>query len=132
MPIVVGYRDNPEGRAAISRAVEEATLRGQSLVVLHTEHEESGEDHGATDAEVVALRARLDETGLEYEVRTEGRDRDVAGALIDLAVERDAALVVIGIRKRSLVGKFLLGSTAQRVLLDAPMPVLAVKSDERD
>jgi nucleotide-binding universal stress UspA family protein len=42
----------------------------------------------------------------------------------------DAELLVIGIRHRSPVGKLLLGSVSQRLLLECPKPVLAVKPDE--
>ena len=42
----------------------------------------------------------------------------------------DAELLVIGIRHRNPVGKLLLGSVAQQLLLECPKPVLAVKPDE--
>ena len=55
-------------------------------------------------------------------------------ALVDAGyagVQDGAELVVIGMRHRTAVGKFLLGSTAQRILLDTPCPVLSVKADSR-
>ena len=48
--------------------------------------------------------------------------------LIVVAEETDASLIIIGLRRRTPVGKLILGSNAQRVLLDAPCDVLAVKA----
>ena len=48
--------------------------------------------------------------------------------LIRAAQETDAELIVVGLRHRTAVGKLLLGSYAQRVLLEADCPVLAVKA----
>ena len=48
---------------------------------------------------------------------------------IGIAETADADLIVIGLRRRSPVGKLILGSNAQRILLDAHCPVLAVKAD---
>ncbi len=55
---------------------------------------------------------------------------DPAEDLINVAGEVSADFIVIGLRRRSPVGKLILGSNAQRILLDAPCPVLAVKAAE--
>jgi nucleotide-binding universal stress UspA family protein len=80
------------------------------------------------DDDLVDLRDTLDSTGVDYDVRRTGSDQNAAEALVAVAQESDAALIVIGLRQRSLVGKLLMGSNAQRILLDAPCPVLSVKA----
>ena len=52
---------------------------------------------------------------------------ELAEAILGLATSEQADLLVIGSRRRSPVGKLIMGSTVQRVLLDAPMPVLVTK-----
>ncbi|HZD05134.1 MAG TPA: universal stress protein, partial [Longimicrobiales bacterium] len=51
-----------------------------------------------------------------------------ARQVIKIATERDCRMIVLGVRQRSRVGKLLLGSVAQEVLLSAPCPVVAVRS----
>jgi nucleotide-binding universal stress UspA family protein len=116
--IVVGYSSRPEGRAALRRALTEADLRGAALVVLH-----------GPDDDLVELRTDLEAAGVAYELRAPTEGSDAAEDLIELAEDTDAAFIVIGLRRRSPVGKLLLGSNAQRVLLDASCPVLAVKAE---
>ena len=53
---------------------------------------------------------------------------EAAEDLVSVAESHDAELIVIGLRRRTPVGKLILGSNAQRILLDASCPVLAVKS----
>jgi len=48
-------------------------------------------------------------------------------ALVQFARENEIDLIIVGVRRRSKVGKILLGSTAQYVILNAPCPVLTVK-----
>ena len=51
----------------------------------------------------------------------------VAEALVRYARENDIDEIVIGLRRRSQLGKLLFGSTSRQVILDAPCPVLSVK-----
>ena len=117
--IVVGYSSKPEGRAALLRAIAEATLRHSSLIVVHT----------SPDDELAELRSELESSGVAHEVRQAPDALDPAEELISTADGSAAEFIVIGLRRRSPVGKLLLGSNAQRVLLDASCPVLAVKAD---
>jgi nucleotide-binding universal stress UspA family protein len=75
------------------------------------------------------VKSRLDEAGVEHEVRQLVRGFEPSEDLIGIANDVSAELIVIGLRRRSPVGKLILGSNAQRILLDAKCPVLAVKAD---
>jgi nucleotide-binding universal stress UspA family protein len=131
-PIVVGYIDTPEGAAAGDRAILEAKHRGAVLVIVNSQRGGSGLDREtvlALEANVEKLAQRARDEGVDVKIRQLVRDADPASDLIDVANEEGADLIVIGLRKRSPVGKLILGSNAQSVLLDAPCPVLAVKAD---
>lgn len=131
--IVVGYVPKPEGRAALRRAAEEALLRNASLVVVNSHRggrEYDREDAIQSEAELDEIKAELGKAGVQHEVRQLVRGMDPAEDLVNVATEVGAEFIVIGLRRRSPVGKLILGSNAQRVLLDAPCPVLAVKAEE--
>ena len=129
MVIVVGYVPKPEGKAALDQAIEEAKLRGGRLVVVNASRGDALVDAGyAGVQEIELVKSRLAESGVEFELRQLVRGHEPADEVVDLAEELGAELVVIGMRHRSAVGKFLLGSTAQRILMDARCPVLAVKA----
>lgn len=117
--IVVGYSARAEGRAALTRALSEARLRDAALIVVNT----------SPDADVAGLVEQLTASGLGYEIKTATDAQDSAEELIRTAETAEADFIVIGLRRRSPVGKLLLGSNAQRVLLDAACPVLAVKAE---
>ena len=116
--IVVGYSPRAEGRAALQRAVSEATLRGSTLLVVHT----------APDAELRDLEEQLAAAGVPHRIQPVRDSLDPADEVLKAAESSNAEFIVIGLRRRSPVGKLLLGSNAQRVLLDAGCPVLAVKA----
>ena len=83
-----------------------------------------------TEAQLQEVRDQLKDSGVEHEIRQLVRGMDPAEDLISVAEEVSADFVVIGLRRRTPVGKLILGSNAQRVLLDATCPVLAVKAAE--
>ncbi len=116
--IVVGYSSKPEGRAALSRGLDEARLRDSSLIVVHT----------LPESEVTELDQELAASGIDHEIRRATDELDPAEEVIASAEATNAEFIIIGLRRRSPVGKLLLGSNAQRVLLDASCPVLAVKA----
>jgi nucleotide-binding universal stress UspA family protein len=133
MTIVVGFVPRAEGRAALRRAAEEARLRSTRLVVINSSRggrELDDEDAVRSEKELAEVRASLDTEGIEHEVRQLVRGNDPAEDLIAVAEETGADFIVIGLRRRTPVGKLILGSNAQRILLEAPCPVLAVKANE--
>ena len=129
MTIVVGYLATREGRAALDAAIAEAESRStRLLLVLSDKNAPSTLEATAEQARgVEEIRRELEERGLDFDIREVTVGRDVAEDLISAAEESAGTLIVIGLRRRSPVGKLILGVNAQRILLDAPCPVLAVK-----
>ena len=131
--IVVGYVPKAEGRAALRLSASEAQLRGSSLLVVNSHRggrEFDRDDAVESEAQLEEVRKTLEELGVAFEIRQVVRGLDPAEDLVKLAEEVSAELLIIGLRRRSPVGKLILGSNAQRILLDAPCPVLAVKAEE--
>ncbi len=131
--VVVGYVSKPEGDAALSQAIEEAKLRGSKLIVVSSHRGgEQFDDTASHEAEVSLekVNQQVRDSGVEHEVRQMVRGFEPAEDLISIAEANGAELIVIGLRRRSPVGKLILGSNAQRVLLDAHCPVLAVKATD--
>lgn len=128
MSVVVGYVSTPEGEAALATGLAEAERRGARLIVVLSDRGRFGAAAGASDDEADELRARLTDARVQVEVRVTTRGRDVAEDIVGAAEEVDAQLIVVGLRRRTPMGKLLLGSNAQRILLDAACPVLAVKA----
>jgi nucleotide-binding universal stress UspA family protein len=130
--ILVGYVPTPEGEAALAAAATEAELRGASVLLLNTSRGDAYIDARYANAdELAAAEAALRERGIEVTIQQAVSSSDVAGELLKAAAAEEVTLIVLGLRRRSPVGKLILGSTAQRVLLESPVPVLAVKAPAR-
>ncbi len=127
MPVVVGYLSTPEGEAALRAAVREAELRQTTISVIV-----GARGLGAAmerDRMVHEVGKLMEGHNIEFEVTEDNGEGDIAEVICDTAAQADAQLIVIGLRRRSPVGKLILGSNAQRILLEAHCPVLAVKAE---
>src|SRR3954452_3826340 len=117
MSICVAVTDNDEGAAALSAAAIEAFQLGVKLVAVNLTSSE--------------LDTSAIPKGVQYEIGVSRgpKDLDEVEQVLEVIEGRaDVTLLVVGVRKRSPIGKAVLGSIAQRLILDATVPVLAVKA----
>lgn len=132
MSILVGYVPSPVGEAAAEAAIAEAKLRGEELLIVNSSRQGAlVEKMVATPADLKRLAEASTAAGVSATVLQPSHTDDLAEEILDLARAHDVSLIVIGLRQRSQVGKFIMGSVAQRILLQADRPVLAVKPAAR-
>jgi nucleotide-binding universal stress UspA family protein len=128
MTVVVGYTPTPLGRRVLAAAIDEAARRDVELVVVNSATGASYADKGlAPQVELDQTVADAQARGVKAQVQQVTDALAPAQTLLDEAERANAELIVIGLRSRSRTGKFLMGSTAQTVLLGAPCNVLAVR-----
>lgn len=128
MKILVGYIPTPEGIAAVDYAMDYAKSTGGSLTVLNTGKAGNyASDQFASAQDIDALEAQIAQLGLSYDIRRPTDGLPASDSMLSVAEEIDADLIVIGLRRRTPVGKLITGSTAQAILLGADCPVVAVK-----
>jgi nucleotide-binding universal stress UspA family protein len=131
MSIIVGFVPTPAGEAALSAGIAEAQLRKQDLVIVNSAREGALVDKSVAPVDVLAQASRrAAEAGVKATVIQPPYQHDLADEFLEVAREANASLIVIGLRHRSQVGKFILGSHAQRILMQADRPVLAVKAGD--
>ncbi len=115
MTIVIAGTGSPESAAAHRAALSEAALRGENLVYFSLDGTEPDPSEAGN-------------AGVEVSVEhAQERGRDAVGDLLDHAERMGATRIVVGVKHRSPVGKLLLGSAAQQLILEARVPVLCVK-----
>lgn len=124
MTVVAVHSANPPGQAALQLAAEEALLRAEDLVVVSTES--TAPTLGALRQLLGSTSDALETAGLHVSIEASPLS-DPSDAVVQVAQIHEARLIVIGLRRRTPVGKLILGSIAQRILLEATCPVLAVK-----
>jgi nucleotide-binding universal stress UspA family protein len=129
MTVLLAYLPTPEGDAALAAAIEEARRRDTGAVVVHVPRPADAASSPYSVEQVLdAVLARFADAGVAAELREVPPGSDTADTLIDVASGTGADVVVIGLRRRTAVGKLVLGSTSSRLLLGLDCPILAVKA----
>jgi nucleotide-binding universal stress UspA family protein len=129
--VVVGYVPDATGYLAVSEAAREARWRETDVVVVNV-IDSAGftRPTAADELDLDALTARLATEGVTHRVEHMDIGNGTASdAILGVAADVGADLLVVGMHRRSPVGKALLGSNAQRILLNASCPVLAVRAE---
>jgi nucleotide-binding universal stress UspA family protein len=130
--VLVGYIPTPEGVAALDYAIAYAQQNSARLTVVNTGKDgDYAHPQYATAEDVDTIDDLLATKALEHTIVRPTDGKPAAEALLDTATAVGADVMVIGIRRRSPVGKMLSGSTAQAVILRADCPVIAVKPSHR-
>ncbi|OIP14385.1 MAG: universal stress protein UspA [Comamonadaceae bacterium CG_4_9_14_3_um_filter_60_33] len=129
MTILVAYVPRPEGQAALDKGIEIATRRNEPLVVVNASPGGTKIDPSAIDVvDVERVERLLKNSGLNAELKQFVRGKSAVEEIESLVESLHVSVLVIGLRKRSPVGKLIMGSVAQEILLTVPCPILAVKA----
>jgi nucleotide-binding universal stress UspA family protein len=129
MTILVAYVPRPEGQAALDKGIEIAKRRQEHLMVVNAGPGGSGEDASLADVQdCERVEQLLAESGLSAEFKKFVRGKSAVEEIEAAVATLPASLVIIGLRSRSKVGKLIMGSVAQDILMSVPCPVLAVKA----
>jgi len=129
MTILVAYVARPEGQAALDKGIEIATERKEDLVVVNAGHGGQHEERGVLNGyEAENIQERLTALPIKAEFKQFVRGKNAVEEIKALVEQLHVSMLIIGLRGRSPIGKLLLGSVAQEILISAPCPVLAVKA----
>ena len=129
MTILVAYVPRPEGRAALDKGIEIATRRNERLVVVNAGPGGRQEDPSIVNGyEAERVEERLATLPIEAEFKQFVRGKSTIEEIEEMVAALQVSVLIIGLRKRSPVGKLLLGSMAQEILMNVDCPVLCVKA----
>lgn len=130
MKILVGYDGSNSAKDALALAKQHAAAFNAKVFVVASLM--GGSATHATDVEhanenLEFARSLLEEADIPCEAKLLVRGMSPGEDLIDFAKEQSVDEIIIGIKRRSKVGKLLFGSNAQYVIVKAPCPVVTVK-----
>ncbi|MDF3312040.1 universal stress protein [Rhodococcus sp. T2V] len=131
MNYVVLLNDRPESQAALQWTLDTAVdlAADPAEVTVHIVLAGSGDSPAGPNYTSPALASHAEDhltaAGVKYELHS--AEADLADQVVTIATAAGADLIALGLRRRSATMKLILGSHTQRILLDAPCPVVTVK-----
>lgn len=130
MKLLVGYDGSAACRAALDVAIWHAKAFQAKVYVVASMIKGTEEDQKSIqqmELELEERRIEVEKQGVPCETHLLIRGMPPGEDLVNYIQEQQIDEVVIGVKRRSKVGKLLFGSTAQFVILKAPCPVVTVK-----
>jgi len=128
--ILVGYDGTGTANAALELARDCARAFESKIFVTHSlvgGSETKVEEVKSAEEELQKAENYYEKENIPCETHLLIRGMIPGEDIVQFAKENEMDLIVIGVRRRSKVGKLMFGSTAQFVILEAPCPVLTVK-----
>lgn len=135
MSILAAIDRDPGIEKVIETATELANGLEEDLVFLHVTSEGDNVDRARSEVEDAIERVIGSLEGVDLRLMEAKSRRDVpsgrmADRILDEADKVNARYIIVGSRKQTPVGKVMLGSVAQLVLLNADVPVVTVEQEK--
>ena len=119
MKFVVGYDGSEVSKDALRLAAEYAVPHKARLYVITSMKggpEVTREEFEGVEGELEELENRMKDKGFDCQSLLLVRGNDPGEDVVDFAVEKEANLIFVGVKRRSKVGKLIFGSTAQFII----------------
>ena len=132
MKLVAAYNGTEESKTALELAKKHAKLLDARLLVISSSEGGKGEkpeEIGKIEMDLKQIAADLEEEGIKGEVDQLARGLSPGEDIVTFAAENDVDQVYVGIRKKSITSKLILGSTAQFIILKCKCPVTSVNTN---
>ena len=130
MRILVGYDGSNVSKEAIAIAEQHAQVFNGEIILARSMvggPEVPRRDFEQAENDLEYEKNVLLEKKIPCDSVLSVRGLEAGEDLVQIAEEKKVDEIIIGVRRRSKVGKLIFGSTAQYVILNAPSPVVAVK-----
>jgi len=130
MKILVGYDGTNSAKEALNLAKSHAKAFGATVEVvtsMQTGTESERKDIEQAERGLAYAKSLFEDGGIECNTHLLIRGLSPGEDLVEFANENQIDQIIVGVKRRSKVGKLLMGSTAQYVILQAQCPVVTVK-----